>query len=130
MHLTWGYSKPQYLKEFPLLTFKADVAEVVDLNYGWYRSQVPKDLYGNYQDNYYTRDYQNLINTLQAEVELTCSVNLGSDGVVISNVFKGDFTKYNCAIVEHEVDGTHLYKIVKKQFIKRNLWRITMDKKI
>lgn len=28
-YLTWGYSKPQYLKEFPLLTFKADVAEVV-----------------------------------------------------------------------------------------------------
>lgn len=87
------------------------------------------DLYGNYQDNYYTRDYQNLISTLQAEVKLTCSVNLGyTDGVVISNVFQGDFTKYNCAIVEHEVDGTHLYKIVKKQFIKRNLWRITMVK--
>lgn len=29
-YLTWGYSKPQYLKEFPLLTFKADVAEVVE----------------------------------------------------------------------------------------------------
>ena len=28
-YLTWGYSKPQYLKEFPLLTFKADVDEVV-----------------------------------------------------------------------------------------------------
>jgi hypothetical protein len=26
-YLTWGFSKPQYLAEYPLLTFKADIKE-------------------------------------------------------------------------------------------------------
>lgn len=84
-------------------------------------------IYGNHQDTYYTDDYDALIQTLQEDVKFSCEVNAGiTDGVVISNTFKGDFTTVNCAVVIHDTYGTNLYKIIKKEFIKRNLWRVTM----
>ena len=85
--------------------------------------------YGNYQDSYYTKNYEDFITTLQGRVVFSQDVNLGvTDGVVIENNFKGNFHNINCAIVEHEDYGTHLYKIIKKQFIRKNIWRITMIK--
>lgn len=87
--------------------------------------------YGNYLDNYYTDDYEGFIDALQSEVisNLTAHVNLGvTDGIIIENNFKGDFQNVNCAIVESSYYGTHLYKIIKRVFIKRDLWRITMVK--
>ena len=87
--------------------------------------------YGNYLDNYYTDDYEGFIDALQSEVisSLTAHVNLGvTDGIIIENNFKGDFQDVNCAIVESSYYGTHLYKIIKRVFIKRDLWRITMIK--
>ncbi len=85
--------------------------------------------YGNYQDSYYTKNYEDFIATLQNRVVFSQDVNLGvTDGVVIENNFKGNFHTINCAIVEHEDYGVHLYKIIKKQFIRKNIWRITMIK--
>lgn len=85
--------------------------------------------YGNYQDNYYTDNYTALITTLLTKVKFTREVNLGvTNGVILENNFNGDFQAINCAIVEHDMQGNHLYKIIKKVFIKRNLWRITMVK--
>lgn len=85
--------------------------------------------YGNYQDSWYTNNYQALLTTLLGKVQFTCEVNLGvTDGVVIENNFNGDFSNINCAIVEHDTQGTHLYKLIKKAFIKRGLWRVTMVK--
>lgn len=87
--------------------------------------------YGNYLDNYYTKDYEGLIETLQDEVVFTRKVNLGiADGVTISNTFKGDFTNINCAIVEHDLYGTHIYRIIKRNFVRRNMWHITMLKDV
>lgn len=87
------------------------------------------DLYGNYQDNYYTDNYTALINTLLTKVKITSEVNLGvTNGVIIENNFTGDFSTINCAIVEHDTQGIHLYKIIKKVFIRRGLWRLTMVK--
>ena len=89
------------------------------------------DIYGNHQDGYYTDNYSNLIGLLQTKVKFSRSVNLGvSDGVIIENNFNGDFQSINCAIVESDYYGTHLYKIIKKVFIKRDLWRITMVKDV
>ena len=87
------------------------------------------DVYGNYLDNYYTDNYTALIASLQSKSTLTWTGNLGiSDGVLVMNNFKGDFTKYNCAIVDHETQGKHLYKIIKKQFVRKDIWNITMVK--
>lgn len=89
------------------------------------------DIYGNHQDGYYTDDYSNLIGLLQNKVKFSRSVNLGvSDGVIIENNFNGDFQSINCAIVESDYYGTHLYKLIKKVFIKRDLWRVTMVKDV
>lgn len=89
------------------------------------------DIYGNHQDGYYTDNYSNLIGLLQTKVKFSRSVNLGvSDGVILENNFNGDFQSINCAIVESDYYGTHLYKIIKKVFIKRDLWRITMVKDV
>ncbi len=86
-------------------------------------------IYGNYLDNYYTNDYTSLITLLENQSLITWEGNLGFiDGVVISNVFKGDFTKVNCAVVQHELYGKHLYKITNKKFIRRGIWSITMVK--
>lgn len=87
------------------------------------------NIFGNYLDNYYTDRYEELMDTLVVNKSFTASVNLGFvDGVIIMNTFVGDFTKVNCAVVIHEIQGRHLYKIIKKEFIRRNLWRVTMVK--
>lgn len=86
-----------------------------------------KDKYGNYQDSYYTKDYEGLITSLQANAKFNWSGNLGfTDGVVVMNNFKGDFSDINCAVVDHEIYGKHIYKIVAKEFVRRDIWRITM----
>lgn len=83
--------------------------------------------YGNYQDSYYTNSYNELIASLREKIKFSWSGNIGfTDGVVIVNNFKGNFHDINCAIVEHEIQGVHLYKIVKKVFIRRDIWQITM----
>ena len=83
--------------------------------------------YGNYQDSYYTDSYNELIESLRGKIKFSWSGNIGfTDGVVIVNNFKGNFHEINCAIVEHEIQGVHLYKIVKKVFIRRDIWQITM----
>ena len=83
--------------------------------------------YGNYQDSYYTNSYNELIASLRGKIKFSWSGNIGfTDGVVIVNNFKGNFHEINCAIVEHEIQGVHLYKIVKKVFIRRDIWQITM----
>lgn len=83
--------------------------------------------YGNYQDSYYTDSYNKLIESLRGKIKFSWSGNIGfTDGVVIVNNFKGNFHEINCAIVEHEIQGVHLYKIVKKVFIRRDIWQITM----
>lgn len=88
-----------------------------------------EEKYGNYQDTYYTNNYAKLLVDLESKVKFTQQVNLGfTDGVILENTFTGDFNKINCAIVVHETNGTHLYKIIKKSFIRKNMWRITMVK--
>lgn len=90
-----------------------------------------KSRYGNYLDHYYTDDYASLMSTLQAQPGLTWSGNLGIiDGITVVNKFEGDFTQYNCAIVEHATYGTHLYKIISKKFLRKNQWQIMMQKDI
>jgi hypothetical protein len=87
------------------------------------------DMYGNYLDNYYTDKYTDLINHFISKSTLTWSGNLGiSDGVLVMNNFKGDFTKYNCAVVDHPTQGLHIYKIIKKEFVRKDVWNITMVK--
>lgn len=95
------------------------------------RVKFISDKYGNYMDNYYHDNYELLLNNLLLKVEFECKVNLGvTNGVIVENNFSGDFSKVNCAIIEHETQGTHVYKILKKTFIKRNLYRVTLIKDI
>lgn len=86
--------------------------------------------YGNYQDHYYTNTYGLLIAKLEENVLFEAvGLNLGiTDGVTLMNTYRGDFTKVNCGIVEHDIYGKHVYKIIKKEFIRRDMWRITMVK--
>lgn len=88
------------------------------------------DRYGNYQDHYYTSNYNNLITHLLANAEFEAEVNLGvTNGVLIENTFVGDFHNVNCAVVERN-GKKDLYKIIKRTFIRKNQWRITMVKDI
>lgn len=87
--------------------------------------------YGNAQDNYYVDDYEALRAYLGENFVFSSKVNLGiTNGVIIINTFRGNFNAVNCAVVEHEWLGTHLYKITKKEFIRKDMWRITMIKDV
>jgi len=95
--------------------------------------------YGNYLENYYTDNYNILIQDLIEQFsrdnpEMIQEVNLGiTDGVAIKNNFKGDFTKFNTAIVVRTINGVQesdLYFIISKTFVRRNIWSITLMKDV
>lgn len=95
--------------------------------------------YGNYLENYYTDNYNILIQDLIEQFshdnpEMIQEVNLGiTDGVAIKNNFKGDFTKFNTAIVVRTINGVQesdLYFIISKTFVRRDIWSITLMKDV
>ncbi len=87
--------------------------------------------YGNYLDNYYVEDTDTLIEDIIQAPLISWEGNLGiQDGVSVINKFKGDFRNVNCAVIDHDIEGKCLYKIIKKEFHSRDIWTLTMVKDV